>query len=138
MTKQNMVVADAKPGFNMDISMAVSGSCLFTSAAQRPPAVPGTYITISKKKLLQNLDINSGARINTWIDSMRASSPTHIKAPPLSGDQNSWIVSPLTQKGKKKIIIKIKFVYMKQLTRRCSVLPTKAPSIEIICDIAYT
>ncbi|KAL0431971.1 UNVERIFIED_CONTAM: putative trehalose-phosphate phosphatase J [Sesamum radiatum] len=58
-----------------------------------PPAVPGTYITISKKKLLQNLDINTGARINAWVDSMRASSPTHIKSssPHLSDDHhNSW------------------------------------------------
>ncbi|PIN26756.1 Trehalose-phosphatase [Handroanthus impetiginosus] len=83
MTKRNMVVSDANSGFDMAISMAVSGSCV---AAQRPPA----YITISKKKLLQNLDINSSARINTWLDSMRASSPTHMKAPPLSDDQVSW------------------------------------------------
>ncbi|KAL8472083.1 hypothetical protein ACS0TY_029346 [Phlomoides rotata] len=78
---------------NMEISTAVSGSAaLFTPAAQRPPAVPRKYITISKKKLLQNLDINNGGRINTWLDSMRASSPTHIKSPSLSDDQDSWIL----------------------------------------------
>ncbi|KAK4411657.1 putative trehalose-phosphate phosphatase J [Sesamum angolense] len=75
MTNQNVVVSDAKSGINMAITVAVSGSSLFSSAAQKPPAVPGTYITISKKKLLQNLDINTGARINAWVDSMRASSP---------------------------------------------------------------
>ncbi|KAK4417217.1 putative trehalose-phosphate phosphatase J [Sesamum alatum] len=86
MTKQNMVVADAKSGINMAISMAVSGSSLFTTAAQRPPpaAVPGAYITISK--------INNGSRINAWVDSMRASSPTRIKASSLSDDQDSWIL----------------------------------------------
>ncbi|KAL7131527.1 hypothetical protein ABFS83_12G009500 [Erythranthe nasuta] len=103
MTNQNVVVSDGKSGINMAITAAaaaaVSGSSLFTTAAQKPPAVPGTsYITISKKKLLQNLDINAGggggARINAWVDSMRASSPTHIKSPPpLSGDhQSSWTV----------------------------------------------
>ncbi|KAL0381617.1 UNVERIFIED_CONTAM: putative trehalose-phosphate phosphatase J [Sesamum angustifolium] len=93
MTNQNVVVSDAKSGINMAITVAVSGSSLFSSAAQKPPAVPGTYITISKKKLLQNLDINTGARINAWVDSMRASSPTHIKSssPHLSDDpHNSW------------------------------------------------
>ncbi|KAH6760173.1 Haloacid dehalogenase-like hydrolase superfamily protein [Perilla frutescens var. hirtella] len=92
MTKQNMVVAEAKPGMTLDLSMAVSGSSLFNTAAQRPPAVPGTYFTISQKQLLQNLEINNGARINTWLDTMRSSSPTHIKAPPLSDGQNSWIL----------------------------------------------
>ncbi|KAK4430585.1 putative trehalose-phosphate phosphatase J [Sesamum alatum] len=89
MTNQNVVVSDAKSGINMAITVAVSG---FSTAAQKPPAVPGTYITISKKKLLQNLDINSGTRINAWVDSMRASSPTHIKSSPhLSDhDHNSW------------------------------------------------
>ncbi|KAI3462055.1 hypothetical protein Pfo_018718 [Paulownia fortunei] len=90
MTNQNVVVSDGKSGINMAITVAVSGSSLFTTAAQKPPAVPGTYITISKKKLLQNLDINSGARINAWVDSMRASSPTHIKSAALSDDQSSW------------------------------------------------
>ncbi|KAH6808177.1 Haloacid dehalogenase-like hydrolase superfamily protein [Perilla frutescens var. frutescens] len=91
MTNQNVVVSDAKSGINMAITVAVAGSSPFqTTAAQKPPAVPGTYITISKKKLLQNLDINSSARINAWVDSMRASSPTHIKSHSLSDDQTSW------------------------------------------------
>lgn len=96
MTNQNVVVSDGKSGINMAITVAVSGSSLYPPAAQKPPAVPGTYITISKKKLLQNLDINGGgARINAWVDSMRSSSPTHLKStPPLSDDQTSWTVSP--------------------------------------------
>ncbi|XP_051144038.1 probable trehalose-phosphate phosphatase J isoform X2 [Andrographis paniculata] len=82
MTNQNVVVSDA----NMAVAVAVSGSSIFNTAAQKPPPAPGTYITLSKKKFLQNLDINSGARINAWVDSMRASSPTHIK----SDDQLPW------------------------------------------------
>ncbi|XP_022844218.1 probable trehalose-phosphate phosphatase J isoform X1 [Olea europaea var. sylvestris] len=86
MTNQNVMVSD------MAITVAVSNSSLFPPASQKPPAVPGSYITISNKKLLQNLDINGGARINAWVDSMRASSPTHIKSSALSDDLNSWIV----------------------------------------------
>ncbi|XWS33306.1 hypothetical protein CRYUN_Cryun22dG0070200 [Craigia yunnanensis] len=76
------VISDAKSVLNMSITVTVS--------AQKPPAPPG-YISISRKKLLQNLEINAGARLNAWVDSMRASSPTHIKSlPSLTDDQGSW------------------------------------------------
>ncbi|CAA0823619.1 Probable trehalose-phosphate phosphatase J, partial [Striga hermonthica] len=93
MTNQNVVVAD---GINVAIAVAVGGSSLFTTSAQKPPPAPGTnYITISKKKLLQNLDIGGGggaARINAWVDAMRASSPTHMKSSSAVSDENqsSW------------------------------------------------
>ncbi|KAL6558856.1 hypothetical protein OROMI_019206 [Orobanche minor] len=96
MTKQNVVVSD-ESGINMAITVAVTGSSVYTTAAQKPPPAPGTnYITLSKKKLLQNLEINSagagGARINPWVDSMRASSPTHLKSAASISDENqiSW------------------------------------------------
>ncbi|XP_031282983.1 probable trehalose-phosphate phosphatase J isoform X2 [Pistacia vera] len=59
------------------------------SVAQKPPVVPliGGYVSLSKKKLLKNLEINGGNRLNSWVDSMRASSPTHP-----SLDQSSWIL----------------------------------------------
>lgn len=99
MTKQNVVVSDTKSGMNMAITVAVTNSSIFTTAAQKPPTVPGTYITINQKKLLQNLEINTSGttRINAWVDSMRASSPTHIKSTPpahLSDDHSSWMVLP--------------------------------------------
>lgn len=81
MANQNVVVSDA-------ITAAVAGPSIFPTAAQKPPAVPGTYISISQKKLVQNLDINSAARINSWVDSMRALSPTHIKSHSLSDHRN--------------------------------------------------
>lgn len=91
MTKQNVVVSDANTGINVAITVAVSGSALYTTAAQKPPVVPrSAYITISKKKLLQNLEINSGSRIHSWVDSMRASSPTNMNAS--SDEHHSWIV----------------------------------------------
>ncbi|KAE8701130.1 putative trehalose-phosphate phosphatase I [Hibiscus syriacus] len=69
-----------------DLNMAIT----VTVSVQKPPA-PHGYISISRKKLLQNLEISAGARVNAWVDSMRASSPTHIKSTPsLSDDQGSW------------------------------------------------
>ncbi|OWM82205.1 hypothetical protein CDL15_Pgr001779 [Punica granatum] len=91
MTKQNVTVSDTKTGFNMTISMAVSNSPVFV---QKPPAAPGGYISISRKKLLKNLEVNGAQRITSWVDSMRASSPTHIKSTPssLTEDHSSWMV----------------------------------------------
>ena len=44
-----------------------------------------------KTKVLQDLIINNGGGlINSWVDSMRACSPTHLKS---SMKQSSWLVS---------------------------------------------
>ncbi|KAJ0260729.1 trehalose-phosphate phosphatase I [Hirschfeldia incana] len=57
-----------------------------------------SIISISKKILLKNLEINNdGERINAWVDSMRASSPTHPKSSlpsSISSKQqlSSWIM----------------------------------------------
>ncbi|OAY35861.1 probable trehalose-phosphate phosphatase J [Manihot esculenta] len=93
MTNQNVVVSDPKSTINLAITVHVSDSSIFPTAAQKPPAAPGGYISISRKKLLKNLEINGGARINAWVDSMRASSPTHLKSTPsITDDQGSWIL----------------------------------------------
>lgn len=95
MVSQNVVVSDANTGI-----ITVSNSSVFTPSAQKPPTVPG-HISISKKKLLKNLEL-SGAqsqRLNSWVDSMRASSPTHLKSlPSLSSEDelNTWLVSSIT------------------------------------------
>jgi trehalose 6-phosphate phosphatase len=94
MVSQNVVVSDAKTGI-ITVS-TVSNSSVFTPTAQKPPTAPG-YISVSKKKLLKNLEINGAdqsQRLNSWVDSMRASSPTHLKS--LSSfsseeEHNSWI-----------------------------------------------
>ncbi|XP_009797815.1 probable trehalose-phosphate phosphatase J isoform X2 [Nicotiana sylvestris] len=81
MTKQNVVDSDAKAGVN---------TATFTAAVQKPPPAPGSCINISRKTLVE---INSGPRINNnWVDSMRASSPTHHKYTSLSEDNTSWMV----------------------------------------------
>ncbi|XP_050291075.1 probable trehalose-phosphate phosphatase J isoform X2 [Quercus robur] len=93
MTKQNVVI-DPKSGINVTLAMAMSkSSSILTMAAQKPPAAPSGCITISRKKRVSNIEINGEARINYWLDSMKASSPTHIKATPLADrDPGSFIV----------------------------------------------
>ncbi|GMN45303.1 hypothetical protein TIFTF001_014495 [Ficus carica] len=85
MTNQNVVVSDAK---GPAIAVAVPNQSLFASA-------PGGCITISRNKL-QRVDTfgGGGARISSWVDSMRASSPprTTKSSTTLSDDEDktSW------------------------------------------------
>ncbi|KAL1364883.1 hypothetical protein HN51_013026 [Arachis hypogaea] len=60
-----------------------------TKRAQKPPAIPGAYIPIPRRTVLKTLEINA------WLDSMRASSPTHLKSTPsLAQDHSSsWILN---------------------------------------------
>ncbi|XP_058096766.1 probable trehalose-phosphate phosphatase J [Magnolia sinica] len=97
MTKQNVVVPEAgaitKSDINMAIAVAVSNSSLFPYAAPPPPSTPaGSYFAISRKKLLKKLE--TGGRINAWVDSMRASSPTRARSNAAAAveDQSSWIL----------------------------------------------
>ncbi|XP_010261265.1 PREDICTED: probable trehalose-phosphate phosphatase J [Nelumbo nucifera] len=95
MTKQNVVVSDVKCGINDMISVVPKGS-LFPSTGQKPPKAPDGYVSISRNKFLKKLETGGGARINPWVESMRASSPTHIKSnPSLSStvhQEDSWIL----------------------------------------------
>ncbi|TYI50532.1 hypothetical protein E1A91_D12G107900v1 [Gossypium mustelinum] len=80
---KNVMITDAKSVLNMSITVTVS--------AQNPLASPGYKISIKTKKLLQNREIISGARVNAWVDSMRASSPTHTKSTSsVTDDQVTW------------------------------------------------
>ncbi|CAI0554561.1 unnamed protein product [Linum tenue] len=88
MTNQNVVVPDTKSGISLPM-VRLSGSSIFPATAQKPPTAPGTggggciSLSAKKKLLLENLEINGGggaAKINSWVDSMRASSPTHMKS----------------------------------------------------------
>ncbi|WZZ00758.1 hypothetical protein YC2023_073086 [Brassica napus] len=93
MVSQNVVVPDATTGI-ITVS-TVSNSSVFTPSAQKPPTAPG-HISISKKKLLKSLEINGdqSQRLNSWVDSMRASSPTHLKSLPSTSSEeelNSWM-----------------------------------------------
>lgn len=76
MTKQKVVVADAKSGV----------AELFMAEVKKPRLTP----VISKKNVLQNLEINGGMKMNSWVESMRASSPTSSRK--LINDQTKWMV----------------------------------------------
>ncbi|GJU02655.1 retrovirus-related pol polyprotein from transposon TNT 1-94 [Tanacetum coccineum] len=82
VTKQKVVVGDGKS------ILTVVPTALFTTDVKKPPLMPGGYIKISKKKLLQNLEITSGTRINAWVETMRASSSTFNRQ-----DKITWMVS---------------------------------------------
>ena len=106
MVSQNVVVPDATTGI-ITVS-TVSNSSVFTPSAQKPPTAPG-HISISKKKLLKSLEINGdqSQRLNSWVDSMRASSPTHLKSlSSLSSEDelNSWLVSFTTHFFRKTLV----------------------------------
>ncbi|KAK1403729.1 Trehalose 6-phosphate phosphatase [Heracleum sosnowskyi] len=86
MTKKAVVVSDTKSEMEMTI-VAVSDSSLFRAPVQKPSSVG--YRTISRKKLPHC----GGGGINTWVDIMRASSPTHYKSNISSQDHlNSWML----------------------------------------------
>ncbi|KAL2343041.1 hypothetical protein Fmac_004326 [Flemingia macrophylla] len=71
MTQQNVVASKTK------------------SVAQKPQG----YIPIPRRRVLKNLEINGGQRINAWVDSMRASSPTRVKSTSsLAEEHSSWIL----------------------------------------------
>ncbi|KAK6115475.1 hypothetical protein DH2020_007744 [Rehmannia glutinosa] len=85
MTKQNIVISDAKSGLPIAIAVAISDSTLFS-----PLVTPNGYFS-TRKKLLKKLETNgNGTRINALLDSMRASSPT--RRPTDTEDLNSWIL----------------------------------------------
>ncbi|CAN1814866.1 Probable trehalose-phosphate phosphatase J [Linum perenne] len=71
MTNQNVVVPDTKTGIKLPLARIPESTIFSAAAVQKPPTGAGGY----------NLEINGGAaRINSWVDSMRASSPTHLKS----------------------------------------------------------
>ncbi|GAB2283430.1 hypothetical protein Dimus_017945 [Dionaea muscipula] len=95
MTKRNVVVSDPRSGQNMAITVAAisNASPVFASstAQKPPPAPPARFIAISEKKqILRELEISS------WVESMRASSPTHVHSPSPPDDDHrssSWMLN---------------------------------------------
>ncbi|XP_057489826.1 probable trehalose-phosphate phosphatase D isoform X1 [Actinidia eriantha] len=98
MTNPNVVVSDAKSGIGVTRTVAVSNSTLFSATVQNllGPTSGGSYITISRKKLPKKLESSVGRpRISaSWVDSMRASSPTRsLSEPDHDQIKNSWILN---------------------------------------------
>ncbi|XXG87493.1 hypothetical protein AAC387_Pa11g2166 [Persea americana] len=93
MTKQNVVVRDTRAVAKSALNMAIT--VVPQSAASKPPHPTGRYIAISRKKVIKKLEIER-SRINAWVDSMRASSPTHlrptVRVSVTTDDHASWIL----------------------------------------------
>lgn len=101
MTKQNVVVSEVKC---MAISVPISNQSLFSSSIPKPIlASPSGCITVSRNKILklENGSGSGGSRISSWVDSMRASSPSRMKSSVslsvTEEEQSSWNVSPETE-----------------------------------------
>ncbi|GAA0147085.1 phosphatase [Lithospermum erythrorhizon] len=79
---------------NQNVVMPEAGVVVQKEAAtQKPLVAPGGGLTISRKQFLEMSNNDGGGRTNSWVDSMRASSPTHTHSTPsLSDDQSSWMV----------------------------------------------
>ncbi|KAL3504716.1 hypothetical protein ACH5RR_034557 [Cinchona calisaya] len=98
MTNQNVVISDAKLGFSMEIMVS-----LYDSAALFPQAVPkplsalggggGGAPIIWTKPSFKKFETAAvgGGRINAWVDSMRASSPTRRSSD--NEENKSWILN---------------------------------------------
>lgn len=90
MTQQNVVVSDTESGVTISPT-------IFPTTPQKPPSAPGGYISIPRRRILKDLEINGAQRITAWVESMRDSSPTHLKSTTsFAEDQNSWIVRTTT------------------------------------------
>ncbi|XP_008782128.2 probable trehalose-phosphate phosphatase 6 [Phoenix dactylifera] len=80
MTKQNVMMPE-----EMAITAATAAGKVANSSTHLlfppPRGNSGNVNYASYKRLLSQLELNGGSgRLNAWVDSMRASSPTHIKS----------------------------------------------------------
>jgi hypothetical protein len=94
MTKKNVLVPELSNG-GVSVAAAVAATISYP-----PPRGGGAGgMTMKKKFVTAQLEL-SGARVNGWVESMKASSPTHAKAavglssPSLSLEEYSanWVV----------------------------------------------
>ncbi|XP_030535040.1 probable trehalose-phosphate phosphatase J [Rhodamnia argentea] len=88
MTKQNVAGGSGdNSGINVMSDLYTASLSMYPASLQKG----GGYIKVSQ--LLKHLEVNSAQRISSWVDSMKASSPTHVKSPPsLTEDNNSWML----------------------------------------------
>lgn len=99
MTNQNVLVSDAKA---VAITVTVAEKkAMFSQSVPKPMTEGGGggCFTIPMNIKFLKVDTEGGAaRVNAWVDSLRASSPTRVKsATPQSlsetVDYNTWTVS---------------------------------------------
>ncbi|XP_010544184.1 PREDICTED: probable trehalose-phosphate phosphatase D [Tarenaya hassleriana] len=89
MTNRNVVMSDAKSGIGFAVKVPVTN----------PSSSLCGYISIPRKKLLKKLEADpTRTRINSWVESMRASSPTRSRPgsgnftiPESEVEEDSWV-----------------------------------------------
>ncbi|GAB2226064.1 hypothetical protein Drorol1_Dr00021850 [Drosera rotundifolia] len=94
MKKRNVVVSGPRSALSLATMKAAAAAVSNSSILAAPAAHKPRFITISQKKqILKDLEIS------TWVDSMRASSPTHIHStattsPPdvMDNIRSSWLM----------------------------------------------
>ncbi|XP_033146983.1 probable trehalose-phosphate phosphatase D [Brassica rapa] len=73
MTNHNAFMSDAKGNISLAVRVPVSSQSLFSPSG-------GRCISIPRKKLLQKIEaVPTQTRIDSWIETMRASSPSRTR-----------------------------------------------------------
>ncbi|KAJ6814842.1 putative trehalose-phosphate phosphatase 6 [Iris pallida] len=80
MANQNVVIPEPPMGMPKPSAVPATASSLFPPP--RSGAAASSAAAMKKKYIAQQLEVGAGfgGRINAWVDSMRASSPTHARA----------------------------------------------------------
>lgn len=90
MTNHNALMSDAKGNISLAVKVPVSSQSLFCPSG-------GRCISIPRKKLVQKIEADpTQTRNNSWIEAMRASSPSrtrpgNISSLPESDEYSSWM-----------------------------------------------
>lgn len=103
MTNKNVVAAPIGKSSRVNNTLVELAMSISNSSALPRAAVPGIMALLGgvlglpqKKLLMKTLEdgsgIKGGSKVNTWVDSMRASSPTRVK----STTQNQDPITPWT------------------------------------------
>lgn len=99
MTNQNVVVSDAKGvAVTVAVTVTVANQSMFSSSVPKPRTAEagggGGCFTIPRNIKLLKVETEGGAaRVNAWVDSLRASSPPRVKSATETVDYSSWNVS---------------------------------------------
>ncbi|KAJ8771624.1 hypothetical protein K2173_026801 [Erythroxylum novogranatense] len=96
MTNQNVVVRDAKSGIDHFTTRVVLSKSLFSPVAPSPRG--RNCITVTRPTFpgkIDNEEGGGGTKVSSWVDSMRDSSPTRVKAACLteSEEKRTWIIN---------------------------------------------
>ncbi|KAI5355528.1 Hypothetical predicted protein [Prunus dulcis] len=96
MTNQNVVVSDAKGvAVTVAVTVTVANQSMFSSSVPKPRTAEagggGGCFTIPRNIKLLKVETEGGAaRVNAWVDSLRASSPPRVKSATETVDYSSW------------------------------------------------